>query len=1035
MRKVIQLRWPIFALWIAAVVLFMLFSPNLQELVRDKGEIGVPDGYSSSNAAKLIEQMAENNDENTVSGVMVFHEDKPLTEDQKQAVADAITTLSDNKEELAISNILSFTEDSRIEEQVVSKDGTTILVPMDISIRDRSIDEAKSQIYQAIEDTEIDHALTGQEFISNDVIVNSEKGLKKTEFITVGFILLILFVVFKSLVAPFIPLITVGISYLVAQSIVSILAKTADFPLSTFTQIFMVAVMFGIGTDYCILLISRFKEELGNHETTKEAVIATYQSAGKTIFFAGIAVLIGFSTIGFSTFSLYQSAVAVAVGVAVVLIALPTLVPFFLVAFGKKLFWPFDKDVAHRESGLWKMVGNFAWARPALAILIVSAIVVPSLIVFDGQKSYNSLEEIGDDYDSVKAFNWLSNSVGPGQAMPTSVVFETDESIEAAEDFQAIESISYQLSKVEGVKSVRSATRPTGEIIEDFKISNQTEQLGDGIGESVNGINEIESGLSDASSQLQSSQPQLKEAENGVTQLLSGTEQANNGIGELQTALVQIEDGISSGAQGAGEIKTNLQSIQTNLQKTIDGNKELLAGYQELEAGLTPIVKGYQGYTQVLQGSLQNLDVTEQNNPELQTDKAFQTAKGQIDIALNGADDKPGLLALNQTLENKVMTGITAANLGYQETINSQQQLSNGLTRLSQAIGELQQGLNQAAGGQQQVVSGVPELQNGLEQLYGGQAELKQAFIDMQDQIKQLTDGLDEGTDGLRQISDGLNEAQSFLGDFSTEGTTASVHIPAEALENEDFIDGISPYVSDDRKITKFEVVLENSPYSTEAMETVEAINDSIESIVAGTVYQDSNFAIGGVSSTNNDLRQISDGDYARTVVLMLSGIFIILVILLRSLIMPLYLIGSLILTYYTTMGISEIIFVNILGYEGMSWAVSFFAFVILVALGIDYSIFLMDRFNENKQMQIKDGLIHAMKNMGTVIISAAVILGGTFAAMMPSGVLSLLQIAAVVLTGLFLYAFIMLPLFVPVMVKLFGNANWWPFPIDRKKQ
>jgi putative drug exporter of the RND superfamily len=106
-----------------------------------------------------------------------------------------------------------------------------------------------------------------------------------------------------------------------------------------------------------------------------------------------------------------------------------------------------------------------------------------------------------------------------------------------------------------------------------------------------------------------------------------------------------------------------------------------------------------------------------------------------------------------------------------------------------------------------------------------------------------------------------------------------------------------------------------------------------------------------------------------------------------------------------------------------------------LMALGIDYSIFLMDRFNEYKEVPVKEALIHSMKNMGTVVISAAIILGGTFGAMLPSGVLSLLQIATVVLTGLFLYAFIVLPLFIPVMVRLFGKNNWWPFKHHAKQK
>jgi RND superfamily putative drug exporter len=127
-------------------------------------------------------------------------------------------------------------------------------------------------------------------------------------------------------------------------------------------------------------------------------------------------------------------------------------------------------------------------------------------------------------------------------------------------------------------------------------------------------------------------------------------------------------------------------------------------------------------------------------------------------------------------------------------------------------------------------------------------------------------------------------------------------------------------------------------------------------------------------------------------------------------------------------MAIAEVIFVRMLGYTGLSWTVPFFGFVLLVALGVDYSIFLMDRFKEYGHLRAEEAILLAMKNMGTVIMSAALILGGTFAAMLPSGVQSLLQIATIVLSGLALYAFVMLPLFIPVMVRTFGEANNWPF-------
>lgn len=154
------------------------------------------------------------------------------------------------------------------------------MVALSVKGGEEVVKELPAKVAALLSDVTAGHYLTSEGLITEDTIVSSEAGLKKSEYITVVFILLILFVVFRSFVAPFVPLLTVGLSYIVSQSVVAFLVDRFDFPLSTFTQIFMVAVLFGIGTDYCILLISRFKEELATSEDTKSAIITTYRKAG-----------------------------------------------------------------------------------------------------------------------------------------------------------------------------------------------------------------------------------------------------------------------------------------------------------------------------------------------------------------------------------------------------------------------------------------------------------------------------------------------------------------------------------------------------------------------------------------------------------------------------------------------------------------------------------------------------------------------------------------------------------------------------------
>ncbi|MNI22389.1 putative membrane protein YdgH [compost metagenome] len=416
--------------------------------------------------------------------------------------------------------------------------------------------------------------------------------------------------------------------------------------------------------------------------------------------------------------------------------------------------------------------------------------------------------------------------------------------------------------------------------------------------------------------------------------------------------------------------------------------------------------------------------------PDLKNDQQFIQAQGALKELQAGAEGlHAGLLQLNGKLSG-VAGGMEQANTGFAQAADGQAQLAQGLAAIVEGIGKLQSGITQAANGQNQIVGKLPELTSGFDQLVDGQKELQTGFAQLNGQLGQLTSGLDQSVGGLTQVSDGLKSAKTYLNELSSspDKQMTGWFIPDEALANPDFQASIDVYLSKDRKIAKFDVVYEGNPYAIETLKKTNDVNDAVTRGLKGTKLEQAQIAVSGISSVNNDLRQISSDDYARTVVLMLIGIAVILIIMFRSIVIPVYLIISLVITYYTSLAITEVIFVRMLGYSGVSWAVPFFGFVLLMALGVDYSIFLMDRFKEYKHLSPREAILQAMKSMGTVIMSAALILGGTFAAMLPSGVMSLMQIATIVLSGLVIYALVMLPLFVPVMVRTFGEANWWPF-------
>ena len=1039
MRAIVKWRWLVLAAWIAATAGLVATAPNMEELVRTKGQIEVPDGYSSSVAAELIDELNAGKTEGGGgdSAVLVLHDGEGLGEDGMAAAREAVERLASGGAEYGISGVTTHFDTPELESQLVSEDGTTVLALVTIDMGERTPAEAKDALYEAIGDTSLEHYFTGGWLISEDVIQSSQAGLKKTEWITVVFILVILFVVFRSAVAPFIPLVAVGFSYIVAQSVVAFLVDGVNFPLSNFTQIFLVAVLFGIGTDYCILLISRFKEELARGGDVREAVLATYRASGKTVLFSGLAVLVGFTSIGFSKFVLYQSAAAVAVGVAVLLLALVTLVPFFMATLGPKLFWPARGSLEHKPSRLWGAVGGFALKRPIWALLVLAAVTVPALAAYQGSTSFNSLEEIGDKYESVKAFNLIADGFGPGDSLPTTVVMKADRAFDTPEGLAAIEQVSRELAQVDGVKLVRSATRPTGDAIEDLRIAKQAETLESGIGQSGDGLGDIGSGLQEAGEALKTNAPKLQDAAAGAGQLVEGTNALKAGVVQLGDGLSRIEQGLRDGSIGAAELAQGLREAHASAEQLSAAAAQLSQSYQTIGAGLDTLAGAYE-QTAAKQAELtaglasvgQGLDALAATYPELQDDAAYHQVRGAVtQLADGSAQLNEGLAQLNEQLAGAA-GGVKQANAGLEQAAAGQQALAQGLLQLAQGLEQLQKGISQAAAGQGQIVAKLPELSNGFDRLTEGQRELQDGFAQLSAQLGELTNGLDQSVDGLSQVTEGLASAEEYLEGLSSAPNEQLTgwYLPPEAAESDEFRTALDAYMSADRTLVGFDVVFEGNPYAEETLTKTGLLEDAVDRGLQGTGYEAAQYALGGVTSMNSDLRDISAGDYNRTVALMLIGITLILIVLFRSLVMPIYLVLSLLLTYYTSMAFAELLFVRILGLDGISWAVPFFAFVLLMALGIDYSIFLMDRFKEYRHLDPKEGILLAMKRMGAVIMSAAVILGGTFAAMLPSGVMSLMQIAVIVLCGLFLYAMVMLPLFIPVMIRVFGQANWWPF-------
>ncbi len=198
----------------------------------------------------------------------------------------------------------------------------------------------------------------------------------------------------------------------------------------------------------------------------------------------------------------------------------------------------------------------------------------------------------------------------------------------------------------------------------------------------------------------------------------------------------------------------------------------------------------------------------------------------------------------------------------------------------------------------------------------------------------------------------------------------------------------------------------------------------------------DSSALVGGVSAISLDTNVTAQADLVKIIPLVLAVILVILMLLLRSIVAPLLLIGSVVLSYAAALGVSALAFNHIFHFPGADAAVPLFGFVFLVALGVDYNIFLMTRVREESLvMGTRPGILRGLGVTGSVITSAGVVLAATFAALGIIPILFLAQIAFIVAFGVLLDTVIVRSLLVPALSYDLGRVIWWPSKLCRAAQ
>ncbi|MFE1288487.1 MMPL family transporter [Streptomyces sp. NPDC058751] len=236
---------------------------------------------------------------------------------------------------------------------------------------------------------------------------------------------------------------------------------------------------------------------------------------------------------------------------------------------------------------------------------------------------------------------------------------------------------------------------------------------------------------------------------------------------------------------------------------------------------------------------------------------------------------------------------------------------------------------------------------------------------------------------------------------------------------------GGAPRIVDGR--VRVDVTLRSAADSDAAKATVARLRTAVHAVPGADAL------VGGYAAQQYDTRQTAERDRALIVPVVLAIILVILTVLLRSLLMPVLLVATVALNFLATLGISSLVFRHGFGFTGTDASVPLYGFVFLVALGVDYNIFLMSRVREESLRHgVRQGVLRGLVATGGVITSAGVVLAATFAALGVIPLAFLVQIAFIVAFGVLLDTLVVRSLLVPALVRDIGRRAWWPGTLSR---
>ena len=816
--------------------------------------------------------------------------------------------------------------------------------------------------------------VTGDPAMISDLTAAVNEASMKVTAVSLLLLVAILWLIYRRVATVFVPLATIGVALLCTRGALS-LAGQHGLALSTYTDAFVVAITLGAGTDYCVFLISRFREEYAGGAAPLVALGTAVSRIGPALLASAATVILGAISLGFTKLAIFSTtgppmAICIAVTVAVSLTFTPALMRWLGPRIGPA--------PAPTPGSRWARTGNLLACRPArvlavgVAVLLLLAMALPSMGL-----SFDERAAQPPDTPSNLGLAALDKHFPANETLPDYLLVRSDHDMRNTRDLAVLNAVSTAVAKVDGVRSVNSITQPDGKRLAPASIAAQ--------------LGRIATGLNTADRKLKQGQP-------GLTRLATGTDQLGTGISKVADGAGKAQGGAGKLAQGTRRLTGGLDKAAGGTARAADGARKLRDGSASLAAGL----RTAHDQTATAVDGLRQIVTALTADPVCTADPICKRSREGLDRIYQGQRDQ-------------LLPGLARAADGAARIAGGNGQLAAGMDKLSSGLRQAQRGSARIASGQQLLGTKLGQLADGTSKLAQGAEGISPAIGQLQTQTKKLQTGLDQSGNYLQAVHRGADTPEA--GGF---------YLPASALNRPDFALARHSFLSKDGRLARIQVTGDSDPLSPAGLKRYNAVQDAAKQSMNNTRLADSTVLATGAAGLGADLGHYLAQDSVLVLLVVLGVVLLILILTLRALAAPLYLLASVVLSCAAALGLTTLVFQHLLG-QDIHFTVPVITFVLLVAVGADYNILLMSRMRESGLNLTRAEVARAVTATGPVITAAGVIFASTFVALLLSPVQALAQTGFAVASGLLLDTFVVRTLVVPACAALFEEHSWWP--------